>query len=594
MKKIVIAMFLVLALTASAFAASFADVPSSHWAYGAVNKLVASGILSGYPDGTFKGQNNLSRYEIAVVVARVLDQIEAEQAALADEIADADSLSVGQAQQVNEIVKAIVAKNTGDELSNEQANEVRSIVQALTFEFRPELKELGAAVDALAVDVDELDSRVAALEAEPRDNVSFSGTVDTIFETANYGDNPDATVGVWADGDALDLGDPKGDDSGDMPSEKAFYQEIGLNIGANVDDINFDLALDGIKNLFSATDGIYGETTNESEFAMDTGLLSISKDAYSFKAGDFGDYDVDPYFIDEEDMEGVEITAPLAGIDFKAFVVGEDVGDTEDGDEFDYYGVTATSDLDIVKLTGKLYQVRDSGNSITNFAVAADADVTDALTVGGEAVFNNSDTPASDESDSLFNLNGSYILTDMVTLRGEFETVGEDFAAGRLHDLEEDNNYDKFNVGADFALNANNTVKADYTLVDHDLDEDKNKFKVALENTTGKFTNEVAIEFTQNDDYDVNGGEDVTLLTLGTEYAMSDATTIAADLVNKSADEDELSYTYLVGSIDHKLTDNISWINEVQLINGEKDINDDGNTEDAEGSSFKSQLSVSF
>ncbi|AZO93977.1 S-layer homology domain-containing protein [Halocella sp. SP3-1] len=602
MKRIVIAAFLVLALTASAFAASFADVPSSHWAYGAVNKLVASGILSGYPDGTFKGQNNLSRYEIAVVVARVLDQIEAEQAALADEIADADSLSVGQAQQVNEIVKAIVAKNTGEELSNEQANEVRSIVQALTFEFRPELKELGAAVDALAVDVDELDSRVAALEAQPRDNVSFSGTVDTIFETANYGDNPYATMLVWADDDALDeLDDDNaitGVDDGDMPAAKAFYQEIGLDIAANVGDVNFDLAIDTLKNLFSETDTVVdgiklGETADSDAFEMDTALLTISKDDYTFKAGSFEDYDVDPYFIDDEDMEGIEITAPLAGIDFKAFAVGDE---DDDADEFekDYYGVTATADMDIFKLIGKLYHARlESEDAVTDFAIAAEADVTDELTMGGEVVFNTNDG-SSDENDTLFNLNGSYILSDVVTLRGLFETVGEDFNSTDtvLSDLEEDNNYDKYNVGADFALNANNTVTADYTLVDADKDENKNKFEVGLENTTGKFTNHASVEFTQNDDYDENGGEDVTLLTLGTKYAMSDATTIAADLVNKSADAADLSYTYLVGSIDHKLSDNISWINEVQLINGEIDIL--GNTEDAEGNSFKSQLSVSF
>ncbi|AZO94268.1 S-layer homology domain-containing protein [Halocella sp. SP3-1] len=614
MKKIVIAMFLVLALTASAFAASFADVPSSHWAYEAVNKLVASGILSGYPDGTFKGQNNLSRYEIAVVVARVLDQIEAEQAALADGIADADSLSVGQAQQVNEIVKAIVAKNTGEELSDEQANEVRSIVQALTFEFRPELKEIGAAVDALAVDVDELDSRVSALEAQPRDNVSITGTVDTIFETADYGDDKWATAYVWADGDALDLDDPYAfdsngnliadDDSDDLPAEKAFYQEIGLNISANVSDINFDLALDGIKNLFSKTKGVFGELENEEEFKMDTGLLSISKDDYSIRAGDFEDYGVEPYFIDEEDMEGIEITAPLAGLDFKLIALGEDEDGVNNHDEDqDYYGVTVTNKWDRAKLTGKLYHARNGrdgvgefGDELTDFAVAAEGNVTDDLILGGEVVFNDSD----DESDTLFNLNASYLLTDVVTLRGEVETVGEDFMPV-LDDLEEvpyevngvsgviDNNYDKFNIGADFALNANNTLKADYTLFTSDYkaaDEDKNEFEVGLENVTGKFTNNASITFTQNDDYVED--TDVTLLELGTEYAMSDIDTIAGKLVYKDADVEELNYVYLVGSIDHKLSDNLSWLNEVQLINGE--VLDT----DAEGSSFKSQLSFSF
>ncbi|QTL97218.1 S-layer homology domain-containing protein [Iocasia frigidifontis] len=629
MKKFVIATFLVLALTASAFAASFADVPSSHWAYEAVNKLVASGILSGYPDGTFKGQNNLSRYEIAVVVARVLDQIEAEQAALADGIADADSLSVGQAQQVNEIVKAIVAKNTGEELSDEQANEVRSIVQALTFEFRPELKEIGAAVDALAVDVDELDSRVAALEAQPRDNVSITGTVNNIFETADYGDkdvDAFATAIVWADDDALDEQDDDDDltgviDSDDMPAAKAFYQEIDLNIGANVDDISFNLAVDTISNLFSETDTAFagyklGQATNESDFKMDTGLLTISKDAYAFKAGDFEDYDIDPYFIDDEDMEGIEINAPLADLDFKVFAVGEDENDGEDL-EGDYYGVTVTNEWDNAKLTGKLYHASledtgDDDNTVTDFAIAAEGKVTDALTLGGEVVFNqnngyDADGNEADEDDTLFNVNASYLLTDVVTLRGLVESVGEDFNCVDtvLSDLEEDNNYDKFNLGADFVLNANNTLSADYTLVDSDYDddkEDKNVFGVGLENTTGKFTNSASIEFTQHDEY--VDDSDVTVLKLGTDYAMSDVTTIGADLVYKSAEDyrvdfngveekfKDLKYTYLVFNIDHQLSDNISWLNEVQLING--DLDDVAESYDVEGNSFKSQLSVSF
>ncbi|AZO95141.1 S-layer homology domain-containing protein [Halocella sp. SP3-1] len=192
MKKFLIAMLLVLALTASAFAASFADVPSSHWAYQAVNKLIASGILSGYPDGTFKGQNNLSRYEIAVVVARVLEEIEAEQAALADKVEDAaNNLSIGEAQQVNQIVKSLVAKNTGEELSNQQADEVRSIVQALTYEFKPELTDLGVAVD-------ELDSRLTAVEADveglkaSKPKITFGAWGRAIFAPWVEADNGDS------------------------------------------------------------------------------------------------------------------------------------------------------------------------------------------------------------------------------------------------------------------------------------------------------------------------------------------------------------------------------------------------------------------
>jgi hypothetical protein len=83
---VMIALLLVVALATPAIGASFPDVPSNHWAYEAINTLVAAGIIEGYPDGTYKGQRNLTRYEIAMIVSRVLDNIEEERAAMMDKI----------------------------------------------------------------------------------------------------------------------------------------------------------------------------------------------------------------------------------------------------------------------------------------------------------------------------------------------------------------------------------------------------------------------------------------------------------------------------------------------------------------------------
>ena len=50
----------------------FVDVPAKHWAYDSVSKLAKAGIISGYGDGTFKGDKTLTRYEIAVIVGKAL------------------------------------------------------------------------------------------------------------------------------------------------------------------------------------------------------------------------------------------------------------------------------------------------------------------------------------------------------------------------------------------------------------------------------------------------------------------------------------------------------------------------------------------
>ena len=72
-KSLVLAMAMALGVSATAFAANpFSDLPAGHWAYGAVAKLAAAGVVDGYPDGTFKGDRTMTRYEMAQIVAKAL------------------------------------------------------------------------------------------------------------------------------------------------------------------------------------------------------------------------------------------------------------------------------------------------------------------------------------------------------------------------------------------------------------------------------------------------------------------------------------------------------------------------------------------
>jgi opacity protein-like surface antigen len=93
------------------------DVPLNHWAYDAIGQLAAQGVLSGYPDGTYKGKQPTTRYEMASALARAL--------ALVD-------MTKADKQDVEMLKKLVV-------------------------EFKDEL-------DALGVKVDQIDSRLAMLE----------------------------------------------------------------------------------------------------------------------------------------------------------------------------------------------------------------------------------------------------------------------------------------------------------------------------------------------------------------------------------------------------------------------------------------------
>lgn len=59
---------------ASAGVIGFKDVPEGHWASSAVGRLSQLGILEGFPDGTFRGDEPVSRFQAAAIVTRVLEK----------------------------------------------------------------------------------------------------------------------------------------------------------------------------------------------------------------------------------------------------------------------------------------------------------------------------------------------------------------------------------------------------------------------------------------------------------------------------------------------------------------------------------------
>jgi hypothetical protein len=104
-------------------AGGFDDVPDDHWAYDALDYLWEAGLVEGYPDGTFKGDRSFTRYEMAMVIARVFTKMEDFQA----------SLSQG------------TAGSNGDL----DTREVYSRLDRLSDEFRDELTSLGARITAV-------------------------------------------------------------------------------------------------------------------------------------------------------------------------------------------------------------------------------------------------------------------------------------------------------------------------------------------------------------------------------------------------------------------------------------------------------------
>jgi len=154
----------------------FSDVPTTHWAYPALSKLAAAGILEGYPPtGNYIGQRAMTRYEFAIAIARILEKIPTQQ-----EVKDVDLT------QVNNRLTQLEGRRQPDITRAE----VNDLIAALKREFADELARISARVDVLDNRVGVLENRVAA---PPR--LTFSPSVNMRTGYASYIDNGQGFVG---------------------------------------------------------------------------------------------------------------------------------------------------------------------------------------------------------------------------------------------------------------------------------------------------------------------------------------------------------------------------------------------------------------
>ncbi|RTI52360.1 S-layer protein [Thermus scotoductus] len=124
--------------------AQFSDVPAGHWAKEAVEALAAKGLVIGFPDGTFRGNENLTRYQAALIIYRLLQQIEKE-------------------------LKAQGTSPTMEAMAPEDLEALKNAVQELA----AELAALGVRVSALEdsaatkEDIARLEAMIQELKAQP-------------------------------------------------------------------------------------------------------------------------------------------------------------------------------------------------------------------------------------------------------------------------------------------------------------------------------------------------------------------------------------------------------------------------------------------
>ncbi|WP_448524017.1 S-layer homology domain-containing protein [Pseudothermotoga sp.] len=176
MKKLFLTV-LALAVAVGVFASGmFPDVPEKHWAYEYVKHLKDKGIVIGYPDGTFKGDRNITRYEEATMISRLIGLIETEIVGpyISDvlKVLDAISVKLGSTiQRVDELEKKVgeLAASTKVE---ELAKSLESLKQTVNIHDKDVIKLYEAIANLQKKHEEDLAKLSSALESKLADHAA--------------------------------------------------------------------------------------------------------------------------------------------------------------------------------------------------------------------------------------------------------------------------------------------------------------------------------------------------------------------------------------------------------------------------------------
>lgn len=229
----------------------FQDVPQNHWAYDAVQQLAQKGIFTGYPDGTFSGRRALTRYEFAIALQRMLQEVQREIAAGGGMAQPGTPGARGPQGNTGQRGPAGPpgppgprGAGTEEELARIRRDQglLRQDIanlQRLTQEFASELAMLGADVEQLKRNLQALTDRVTRIEGTlarmPRitGSVNIGGRASSVTgNLAGFQSSGNAPIPGVVDRDGRSL-----NPSHDLLKRVNTFYDIDLGITANISDV---------------------------------------------------------------------------------------------------------------------------------------------------------------------------------------------------------------------------------------------------------------------------------------------------------------------------------------------------------------------
>jgi hypothetical protein len=228
-------------------------VPADHWAYTAVDTLQRAGIVIGYPDHTYGGKRAMTRYEFAVAIARLLNQINQPNPNYATQ----DQLNALRSDLEGRLAQNQQALNALQQLVNGFQDELRALGQ--------DVAAIQRRLDALENRVNGLETRVGVVEDEQR-RVKITGDLNIVArgDTAIHENSAGVPVSFYDENGSL-VGNPTGANySKRILQDSSVYSDLLLGIRGRVSDtatanvkIDFGNFLSSIGDTASLLGGSY-------------------------------------------------------------------------------------------------------------------------------------------------------------------------------------------------------------------------------------------------------------------------------------------------------------------------------------------------
>lgn len=275
---------------------NFPDVPENHWAYEAIENLKREGILVGYPDGTFKGPRDATRYEMAVAINAAYQRLKMMYDGLADQITEVKGMvGTGGGGDNKGLMDRLTALENQVRGMGRLSDDVAAM-KRMADEFQKELNAQG-------VDIEEMKKTLADIQKRMSGNtnaaaaISISGDMNVLVLG---GDGEDGRQSLGMDGRIF--GTDENGANASLTRSLNVYHELGLNLSGGGEGTPKWWATLVYGNLVGTTAG-----TATSGLGNQGGFFS----GQPFRTGS-GDFYVQNF--------GAEISNSVLGVPFKATI----------------------------------------------------------------------------------------------------------------------------------------------------------------------------------------------------------------------------------------------------------------------------------